>query len=91
MKLKDFLSVIDLRKLDDDDLNYLRRHLSREPDRMTSADLWAMYGDHDGELRREQRRADLDKTRAEIAKLKAEAERARTEADAQRRGTSRRS
>lgn len=91
MKFQDLLSVVDLSKIKLDDLEYLRRHVLQSPRLLTDEEMWLMYGDEIGELKVQQQRADLARTRAEIVKFQADAKRARADADAQRVGTSRRS
>lgn len=89
MKVRDILSVVDIDRIEAEDLIDILRRMGRQPDvdETTPELLYAQYGDEADDLAIEQQRADLARTRAQVDKLRADADRARAEADAQRAGS----
>lgn len=90
MKMRDIMDVVDIDRCPVDVFKAMLRDLEGMPEINTPADreafLAIMYGDEAEDLRIEQQREDLRKTRVQADKLAAEAAKARAEADAQRTG-----
>lgn len=74
-------NYIDKTKMSKEDYQELIGALERQGvESMTSEEMYWMYGDVEADLRIEQQRLDIDRTRAEIEKLEAEALKDRSEA-----------
>ncbi|MCJ2094664.1 hypothetical protein MKK67_19505 [Methylobacterium sp. J-072] len=90
MKIRDIINVVDIDSCPADVFIAMLRDMQAMPEIETLADREAfmaiMYGDEAEDLRIEQQREDLRKTRAQADKLRADADRARAEADARRAG-----